>query len=69
MFIGEVVEPAKVLQAQGTEVTKVKYGEVIWAGGCRVVAIFDSALDLVCCEYVGAVVEWVFPAYCSECPS
>ena len=63
MFIGEVVEPAKVLQAQGTEVTKVKDGEVIWAGGCRVAAVFDSLLDSVCCEDISAVIERVLPAY------
>ena len=60
--VGEVEELAEVLQAEGTEVTKVKDGEVVRAGSCGVVAIFDGVLDLSGGEGIGAVVEWMLPA-------
>ena len=65
--VGKVEETTEVPQAEGTEVTKVKNGEVVWTGGCRVVAIFDGVLDLGGGEGVSVVVERVLPADSFEC--
>ena len=43
--IGEIVDLAEVLQAEGTKMAEVEDGEVVWAGSCGVAAVFDGLSD------------------------
>ena len=66
MFIREVVEPAEVLQAQGSQVSEVEDGKAVRAGCCGVLAVAYGPFDLCGGENVSAVVKWVLLTYLSD---
>ena len=66
MSVGEVEEPAEVLQAKGTKVTEVQDRQTIRTGCSRIAAVLDGMLHLCAAKNVCVVVEWVLSADLSE---
>ena len=66
MLVREVVECAKVLEAQGSKLTEVEDGKAVWAGCCGVFAVAYGPFDLCGGEGVRVVIKWVLLAYLSD---
>ena len=66
VLVREVVECAKVLEAQGSQVSEVEDGKAVRAGCCGVFAVAYGPFDLSGGESVSVVVKWVLLAYLSD---
>ena len=61
VLVREVVECAKVLEAQGSQVSEVEDGKAVRAGCCGVLAVAYGPFDLCGGESVRVAVKWVLP--------